>query len=267
MPTLIIRNVDKAYGADGGVKALKGVSFEIDGDQLVALIGRSGSGKSTLMRCINRLIEPDAGEIIFENVDVTRLGKKELRQYRRRVGMIFQEFNLVNRLSVLDNVLSGRAGSVGALRCWFRIFSKTDIEHAEELLEKVGLIEHRYKRADELSGGQRQRVGIARALMQDPELILADEPTASLDPEIGREIMELIFEISQSTRVPVLVSMHNVELAKQFVERVIALKQGVKIFDGHPTKVDLANIYKEITADAADTEDRSPTVVTGTSTP
>jgi phosphonate transport system ATP-binding protein len=254
MTELTLRNVDKTYG---DVMALKGVSMAVGADELVALLGRSGSGKSTLLRCINRLIEPDGGEILFDGVSVTELGTRDLRRFRCHIGMIFQEFNLVNRLSVIDNVLSGRAGSVGALRCWFKTFAKEDVERAEELLDRVGLAEHRYKRADELSGGQRQRVGIARALMQEPRLLLADEPTASLDPEIGREIMELICEIARATKIPVLISMHDVALAKQFVERVVALKDGIKIFDGHPTAVDMEYVYKEILGEP-ETETEAP---------
>ncbi len=244
MFNLIANNIHKSYGRDKSIVALKDVSFKISSDERVALLGRSGSGKSTLMRCINRLNEPDAGEIIFDDVNTTRLKGKALRQFRRQIGMVFQEFNLVNRMSVIDNVLCGRAGYVSAWRCWFRAFSSEDVTKAEALLERVGLADQQFKRADELSGGQRQRVGIARALMQEPKLLLADEPTASLDPEIGREIMELIFEISEATNIPVLISMHDVGLATQFVERVIALKDGVKIFDGKATGVELEQIYK-----------------------
>jgi phosphonate transport system ATP-binding protein len=241
---LLVDNIHKSYGRDRSIAALKGVSFKVRSDERVALLGRSGSGKSTLMRCINRLTEPDAGAIIFDDVDTTRLKGTALRQFRRQIGMVFQEFNLVNRMSVIDNVLCGRAGYVSAWRCWFRAFSNEDVTKAESLLERVGLADQQFKRADELSGGQRQRVGIARALMQEPKLLLADEPTASLDPEIGREIMELIFEISDATNTPVLISMHDVTLATQFVERVIALKDGVKIFDGKSTEVELQQIYK-----------------------
>lgn len=245
MFNLIADNIRKSYGKDKSITALKGVSFKVRSDERVALLGRSGSGKSTLMRCINRLIEPDAGEVIFDDVNITRLKGRELRQFRRKIGMVFQEFNLVNRMSVIDNVLCGRAGYVSAWRCWFRAFSREDVTKAEALLERVGLADQQFKRTDELSGGQRQRVGIARALMQEPKLLLADEPTASLDLEIGREIMELIFEISEATNIPVLVSMHDVTLATQFVERVIALKAGVKIFDGKATGIDLEQIYKD----------------------
>lgn len=246
MFNLITKNIHKSYGRDKSINALKGVSFKVRSDERVALLGRSGSGKSTLMRCINRLTEPDDGEVILDEVNITQLKGKALRQFRCQIGMVFQEFNLVNRMSVIDNVLCGRAGSVSAWRCWFRAFTREDVAKAQSLLERVGLADQQFKRADELSGGQRQRVGIARALMQEPKLLLADEPTASLDLEIGREIMELIFEISEATNIPVLISIHDVALATQFVERVIALKDGLKVYDGKATGVDLEQIYKDI---------------------
>ncbi len=245
MTKLSVKDVRKSYGANK-VQALKGISFEAEGNQIIALLGRSGSGKSTLLRSINRLVEPDSGAIEIDGVDVTKLGTRELREMRRSIGMVFQEFNLVNRLSVIDNVLCGRAGTTGVLRCMLKVFHKQDIERAEELLEQVGLAAHRYKRADELSGGQRQRVGIARALMQNPRLILADEPTASLDPAIGREIMALICGLARAKGIPVLISMHDVQLAKEFVERVIALRGGEMVFDGPPAAADFRSIYTVI---------------------
>lgn len=243
MSTLIMRRIKKNYGRDG-LAALKDVSLEVGGDEVVALIGRSGAGKSTLLRCVNRLVEPDGGEIVFDGIDLAKLSARELRKVRCRIGMIFQEFNLVNRLSVLDNVLAGRAGSVGAWRCWFKTFVKEDVDRAEDILEKMGLVEHRYKRADALSGGQRQRVGIARALMQEPRLLLADEPTASLDPVIGREIMDLVVEIARTVRIPVIVSMHDIALAREYASRIVALKDGAKIFDGAPDAIDIDRIFK-----------------------
>jgi phosphonate transport system ATP-binding protein len=251
MSKLTVRDVKKSYGPSK-IQALKGVSFETEGNQIVALLGRSGSGKSTLLRCINRLVQPDSGEIVFDGVDVTRLSPRELREMRRQIGMVFQEFNLVNRLSVIDNVLCGRASSTGIMRCMLKVFPKQDVRRAEELLEMVGLAAHRYKRADELSGGQRQRVGIARALMQNPRLILADEPTASLDPAIGREIMGLICGLARSNGIPVLISMHDVQLAKEFVERVIALRGGEKVFDGPPSAADFRSIYTVVEPTHAD---------------
>ena len=181
MAILEVRNLRARY-SKGGREILKGVSFSVEADDFCAVIGPSGAGKSTLIRCINRLVEPDAGEIILYGRDVARLSTRELRMTRRHIGMIFQEFNLVNRMSVMDNVLSGRLGAVGTLRSIAKLFPRADIARALAMLERVGLIEHVDKRADQLSGGQRQRVGIARALMQDPKLLLVDEPTSSLDP-------------------------------------------------------------------------------------
>ena len=180
------------------------------------MIGPSGTGKSTLIRCINRLVEPTSGEILFHGIDLARLNRRELRQTRRRIGMVFQEYNLVERLSVMENVLSGRLGYVSSFKAWLRRYPKADIEAAFELLETVGLTAHANQRADALSGGQRQRVGIARAVMQKPELLLADEPTSSLDPKTSVEIMELMVAIAESRRIPVIVNIHNVPLARRF---------------------------------------------------
>ncbi len=229
-----------------GPLILKGISFEVDQSDFFAIIGPSGAGKSTLIRCINRLIEPEAGTIVLHGQEVTKLSPRDLRLLRRNVGMIFQEFNLVNRMSVMDNVLSGRLGYTGTLRSLFRWFPKADIRHALELLSRVGLSDQVDKRADELSGGQRQRVGIARALMQDPKLLLLDEPTSALDPKISREVMGLIRTIAREFKVPVLCNIHDVQLATEFCNRVIGLQDGVKMFDG-PTETmreaDLESIY------------------------
>jgi len=248
---LSIRGVEKSFGRDRGVKALRGVDLSVANAETVVLLGRSGSGKSTLLRCINRLVEPDAGSISLDGVEITQLSSPALRLMRRRIGMVFQEFNLVNRLTVLDNVLTGRAGSTSAWRCWFKAFPRDDVAMAESLLERVGLIDQRLRRADQLSGGQRQRVGIARALMQEPSLLLADEPTASLDPATGEEIMELICGIGATARIPIIVAIHDVDLAQRFADRLVALKGGSKIYDGQPDDVDLRSIYREFRAEAA----------------
>ncbi|MGF1609635.1 MAG: phosphonate ABC transporter ATP-binding protein [Kiloniellales bacterium] len=221
--------------ASGGPEILKGVSFTVSAKDFAAIIGPSGAGKSSLIRCINRLVEPTSGSISLYGQEVTRLSQRALRQLRRNIGMIFQEFNLVNRMSVIDNVLSGRLGYVGNTRSLFRIFPRSDIDRALALLDRVGLIDHLDKRADELSGGQRQRVGIARALMQDPKLLLVDEPTSSLDPKISREVMSLIKEVATEFDVPVLCNIHDVQLATEFCNKVIGLQDGVKKFDG-PTE-------------------------------
>ena len=244
---LTVENIEKSYGGNA-VKALKGVSFKVPGSEIVALLGRSGSGKSTLLRCINRLVVPDAGKIVFDGIDIGALSESGLRRLRQQIGMVFQEFNLVNRMSVIDNVLCGRAASTSIMRCMFRVFPKDEVRRAEELLDMVGIGAHRHKRADELSGGQRQRVGIARALMQDPKMILADEPTASLDPATGREIMELLRGIARDSKIPVIISMHDMHLAKEFVDRVVALRSGDKVFDGPVSATDFASIYTVVEA-------------------
>ncbi len=237
----------RAKYSSKGPEILKGISFQVEEDDFFAIIGPSGAGKSTLIRCINRLLEPVSGTIKLHDVDVLKLGNRELRRLRRHIGMIFQEFNLINRLSVMDNVLTGRLGYVGSLRSIFRVFSNKDIQRALELLERVGLQDHVGKRADELSGGQRQRVGIARALMQEPNLLLLDEPTSALDPKISREVMDLIKTIATELKIPVLCNIHNVQLAKEYCNKIIGLQDGNKMFDG-PTEVlnqaNLEEIYE-----------------------
>ena len=234
MAILVIRDLRARYSAKGP-EVLRGISFEVSDDDFFAIIGPSGAGKSTLIRCINRLVEPTAGEIHFNGQEITELGRKQLRVLRRDIGMIFQEFNLVNRMSVMDNVLSGRLGYTGNLRTLFRAFPRRDIERALHLLDRVGIADQVDKRADELSGGQRQRVGIARALVQDPKLLLLDEPTSSLDPKISREVMGLIKEMASEFKVPCLCNIHNVHLAMEFCNKIIGLQDGIKMFDG-PTE-------------------------------
>jgi phosphonate transport system ATP-binding protein len=236
--------VNDLYKSYSGVEALKGVNLEVNSNEFVALIGRSAAGKSTLLRCINRLVEPTSGEVLFRGKDLTTLDTKRLREARRDIGMIFQEFNLVNRLPVITNVISGRLGYLSTWRVMFRTFPKEDIQRAEAILDRVGLLDFKEHRADQLSGGQRQRVGIARALIQEPKLLLIDEPTSSLDPQIGYEIMELMREISVETKIPVLISIHDIDLAKEFASRIIALKFGEKIFDGNPDDVCFDEVYK-----------------------
>ncbi len=233
---LVVEDLKKTYGT--GDEALKGVSFEVGSGEFVSIVGPSGAGKSTLIRCINRLVEPDSGKVTLEGVDVTALGKGELTQTRRNIGMIFQEFNLVERLSVMENVLSGRLGYTSTINSFLRRFSDEDVSFALKTLERVGLKEFADNRADELSGGQRQRVGIARAVVQRPRIILVDEPTSSLDPEISRNVMDLIEEVSQEDNMPVLINLHDVDLAKEYGERIIGLRDGEKIFDDVPGKFD-----------------------------
>ncbi|MHA1190645.1 MAG: phosphonate ABC transporter ATP-binding protein, partial [Alphaproteobacteria bacterium] len=194
----------------------------------------SGAGKSTLIRCINRLVEPTEGKIYLDDTEITALGASALRRERRRMGMIFQEYALVERLTVMENVLSGRLGYVGFWRSWFRKFPQKDMDEAYRLLDRVGLLTMADKRADELSGGQRQRVGIARALIQDPALLLVDEPTASLDPKTSRQIMRLIQELCEERSLAAIINIHDVALAQMFVQRVVGLTMGEIRFDGPP---------------------------------
>ncbi|TVQ30993.1 MAG: phosphonate ABC transporter ATP-binding protein [Geminicoccaceae bacterium] len=217
-----------------GDLALDEVNLEVIRGQVVALIGPSGAGKSTLIRCVNRLVEPTAGTIRLNDVAITGLGRTELRRMRRRMGMIFQEYALVERLSVMENVLSGRLGYVGFWTSFLRRYPQADVDAAFTLLERVGLDHMVDKRADALSGGQRQRVGIARALIQDPELLLVDEPTASLDPKTSRQIMRLILELCRERGLPAIINMHDVPLARMFAERIVGLRAGKIVYDGPP---------------------------------
>lgn len=231
MTVLEVRDLRVRYSSSGP-EILRGISFEVAANDFCAVIGPSGAGKSTLIRCINRLVEPTGGEIVLFGRSILPLGPRELRHLRRSIGMIFQEFNLVNRMSVMDNVLSGRLGCTGSLRSVFKAFHRADIERALDMLDRVGLADQVDKRADELSGGQRQRVGIARALMQQPDLLLLDEPTSALDPKISRDVMSLITQLAKEFNVPVLCNIHDVQLATEFCNRIIGLQDGIKKFDG-----------------------------------
>jgi len=242
--SLVLRHLRKEYRS--GAPVLKDVSLTLAGRGLTAIIGPSGTGKSTLIRCINRLVDPTAGEILFMGQDLAKLSGSALREARRRIGMVFQEYNLVERLSVIENVLCGRLGYLPVWRAWLRRFPPPDIERAFQLLEEVGLAELATARADQLSGGQRQRVGIARALMQQPDLILADEPTSSLDPKTAVEIMELIARRAGERDIPVIVNIHNVELARRYADRIVGMSKGEVVFDGPPRALEdshLVQIY------------------------
>jgi phosphonate transport system ATP-binding protein len=245
-PMLRIRGLVKTYR--GGDRAVDGVDLDVPRGQLMALIGPSGAGKSTLIRCVNRLVEPTEGSIVVDGGLVTSLGGGGLRAARRRMGMIFQEFALVERLTVMENVLSGRLGYVGFWASWLRRFPQADIDEAFRLMERAGLGGMHDKRADQLSGGQRQRVGICRALIQNPALLLVDEPTASLDPKTSRQIMRLLVELCAERQLAAIVNIHDVALAQMFVQRVVGLRAGRIVFDGPPealTTEVLTEIYGE----------------------
>lgn len=240
---LEVTNLTKVY--DGGVQALTDVSFKVKKGEFLAIIGLSGSGKSTLLRCINRLIDPTSGTVFFSGMDVTGATDDELRHIRRKIGMVFQHFNLVSRSSVLTNVLAGRLGYANPAWSLLNRFSKDDTESAIKQLDRVGIADKAGYRADELSGGQQQRVGVARALMQDPEMILADEPVASLDPVLAHSIMQYLEEINKKDGVTVLCSLHFLDLVHRYSDRVIALNNGQMVFDGLPKDIDDIK-FKEI---------------------
>ena len=229
---LKLDKLEKTYRT--GDKALTGIDLTVPDGQVLALIGPSGAGKSTLIRCINRLVEPTAGKVWLDDLELTGLSASGLRKARRRMGMIFQEYALVERLTVMENVLSGRLGYVGFWHSYFRRFPQSDIDEAFRLLDRVGLLSMADKRADELSGGQRQRVGICRALIQNPKLLLVDEPTASLDPKTSRQIMRLICELCDERGLAAIINIHDVALAQRFVQRVVGLRAGAVEFDGTP---------------------------------
>ena len=225
--------------------ALDDVSFEVPSGQFLAVIGLSGSGKSTLLRCINRLVEPTSGTVTWDGQDITKAHQEDLRRIRRRVGMVFQHFNLVSRSRVITNVLSGRLGYVNPAFSLINRFPRKDVEKAIAQLERVGLADKAGSRADELSGGQQQRVGIARALMQDPQMILADEPVASLDPVLAHGIMQYLEDINDKEGVTVLCSLHFLDLVHRYADRVIALNEGRLVFEGAPAELDDA-VFKSI---------------------
>ena len=233
---LRIERLTKVY--PNGTVALKDVSFQVEDGEFLAVIGLSGSGKSTLLRCINRLIEPTSGKITWNDTDITALPMSEMRLVRRQIGMVFQQFNLVKRSSVLTNVLSGRLGYVSPYQSLLNYFSPADHERAMENLEQLGLADKAHVRADSLSGGQQQRVGIARALMQEPKLVLADEPVASLDPVLAHSILRYLEQMNKERKITVLCSLHFLDLVHRYATRAIALKDGELVFQGLPQEID-----------------------------
>jgi phosphonate transport system ATP-binding protein len=241
---LSIVNLSKEYTR--GKPVLRDISLDFAPRGFTAVIGPSGTGKSTLIRCINRLVEPTAGSVLFQGRDLVKLSGQALREARRGIGMVFQEYNLVERLTVMENLLSGRLGYVSPLKAWLRKFPQADIDTAFELLDTVGLTGFANQRADSLSGGQRQRVGIARAVMQQPKLLLADEPTSSLDPKTSVEIMTLVRELGTAKGIPIIVNMHDVELARRFADRIVGMSGGRVVYDGVPaglSDAQLTTIY------------------------
>ena len=229
---LEIKQLIKKYKT--GDLAINGVDLTVEKGQVMALIGPSGAGKSTLIRCVNRLENPTSGEIWLKDENIVKMRSGKLRRARRNMGMIFQEYALVERLTVMENVLSGRLGYVGFWRSFLRKFPQSDISAAFNLLKKVGLDTMANKRADELSGGQRQRVGIARALIQNPDILLVDEPTASLDPKTSRQIMRLITELCEENQLAAIINIHDVALVQMYAERIVGLREGSIVYDGHP---------------------------------
>jgi len=230
---LEISNLVKRYGKDDAV--LKGLNLSVTGSEVVSIVGASGAGKSTMLRCINRLEEPTSGSITLNGLELTQLRGAALRKARRKIGMVFQGFNLIDRLSVMENILAGRLGYVSLFQAVSRRYPQEDIERAFYLMDRVGIAHYANKRADELSGGERQRVGVVRALMQNPEILLADEPTASLDPKTSEQIMVLLQGLASEMSLPVLINIHNVAQAKAYTDRIVGLRHGQMIFDGGPS--------------------------------
>lgn len=251
---LDIRNLVKIY--PNGVQALKGINLRVEPGEFVVLLGLSGSGKSTLLRCINRLIEPTSGEIYFLDRNVTRASPAELRKIRREIGMIFQQFNLVKRAKVLTNVLNGNLGYQPAWWSFFNYFPADARQRAMENLARVGILDKAYVRADSLSGGQQQRVGIARALMQRPRLMLADEPVASLDPATSHSVMQYLEQVNREEGLTVICSLHFLSLARRYATRIIALRDGELIFDGPPRDIDEERFREIYGEDAVEVEIR-----------
>lgn len=235
MKPLIVNNLTKSYKQ--GVNALDGVSFEVEKGEFIAVIGASGSGKSTLLRCINRIIEPTSGSIVFEGQEISNLSSKKIREVRKKVGMIFQHYNLVYRLSVMQNAMHGRLGYMNTFEGVFSLYKEEDKQKAIKLLNKVGLGDYIYQRASELSGGQKQRVGIVRALMQQPSLLLCDEPIASLDPGSSKVIMDTIKSLAQESNIACIVNLHQVHVAKEYAARIIGIHRGKILFDDKPSKL------------------------------
>jgi phosphonate transport system ATP-binding protein len=241
MHLLEVQKLTKVYGA--GSKALSDINFSVKEGEFVAIIGPSGAGKSTLLRCINRMIDASSGDVIFAGVNVNTLNKKQLRIHRRQIGMIFQHYNLVNRLTVIENVLHGRLGYKSTLAGIMGNYNNEEKRDAFRILEMLGLSDHVYRRCDQLSGGQKQRVGIARALIQHPKMLLCDEPISSLDPSAAKVIMDHLHNIAKKTGITCLVNLHQVDVALRYADRIIGVNQGKTIYDG-PANITNEEIYE-----------------------
>lgn len=242
MAFIEVKNLSKEY--QQGVKALTDISFEAKKGEFISIIGPSGAGKSTLLRCFNQMIEPTGGEVIIDGEVVKTLDKKELRNLRRRIGMIFQHYNLVNRLTVLENTLHGRLGYTSTLKGMLGIYTKEDKEKAFNILETLGLKDQIHKRCDQLSGGQKQRVGIARALIQEPKVILCDEPIASLDPSSARVIMDYLDQVNKKLGITCIFNLHQVDVALKYSDRIIGINGGHILFDGKPEDLTTEMIHQ-----------------------
>ena len=226
---LSIKNVEKKY--NNGTNALKNISFDVEKGEFISIIGPSGSGKSTLLRSMNKMIDISQGSILFEDKNIENLKKTEIEFVRREIGMIFQSYNLVERLTVIENVLHGRLGYKSVIAGILGIYSEEEKKEAFNFLEKVNMTKYAYRKCNELSGGQKQRVGIARAIMQKPKLLLCDEPIASLDPKTAENIMDYLKKIVSELKITCIVNLHQVDIAKKYSDRIIALNKGEKIFD------------------------------------
>jgi len=241
---LEVNHITKQFGSDRS--ALSDVNFSVNEGEFVSIIGPSGAGKSTLLRCINRMIDANSGEIIFDTMNVMNLRKRDLKRIRTKIGMIFQHYNLVNRLSVIENTLHGNLGKKSTFAGVFGLYSQEEKEQAVKILHVLGLEDHIYKRTDQLSGGQKQRVGIARALIQNPRMLLCDEPIASLDPNSAKIIMDHLRNISTAMGITVLINLHQVDVALKYSDRIIGINSGQVVYNGSPnniTKEDIQRIY------------------------
>lgn len=250
MPILEFQHVSKVY--NNTTKALDDLSFSVKEGEFLSIIGPSGAGKSTILRCINRLVDATDGKIIYDGKDIMHINKRQLRNVRTKTGMIFQHYNLVDRLSVMENVLHGRLGQKSTFSGMIGHYSESEKKQAFAILEELGLAEQAYKRCDALSGGQKQRVGIARAIMQQPKLILCDEPIASLDPKASKTIMDHLAQINQSMQITCIVNLHQVDVAMKYSQRILGIAAGKLVFDGTPSELTQEKIHEIYQSNAKD---------------